>query len=392
MSIRAGYGIYQDQMTGNTINPNYNPFTITSTIAFPVSTQNPYQGQLNIFPIYRPNPSNLIFPLPMAANPFTYGMKPPTIQQWNFTVERQLPWTSLIRVAYEGQEAYHLFGSVEGNAAVYDPRLNAADNRRNVNQRRPLGQYFQGLALGEDVGTSSFNALVVSVEKRMTQGLTFLAGYRFSKCLNESEAAFFDANAYASPNPRFDRGPCSYNVPNQFRLSFAWRIPETKALGMIGRQILGGWETNGIVNLRDGLPYTISSGIDNSLSGIGKDRADIVGDPSLPSDRSKADKLLRWFNTAAFVQNALGTYGSASRDLLIGPGLATYDMSIVRAFRIPAGKHSESWALHFRAEFFNLFNRANFNNPQTSVTSSTFGRVTTAGDPRIVQFGLKFVY
>jgi hypothetical protein len=113
-SIRGGYGIYQDQMTGNTINPNYNPFTITTTIPFPASTRDPYRGQVNPFPIYRPNPSNLTFPLPMAANPFTYGMKAPIIQQWNFTMERQLPWASLVRVAYEGQEAYHLFGSVEG--------------------------------------------------------------------------------------------------------------------------------------------------------------------------------------------------------------------------------------------------------------------------------------
>jgi hypothetical protein len=391
-SIRGGYGIYQDQMTGNTINPNYNPFTITTTIPFPASTRNPYQGQVNPFPIYRPNPSNLTFPLPMAANPFTYGMKAPIIQQWNFTVERQLPWTSLLRVAYEGQEAYHLFGSTEGNAAIYDPTLSAADNRRLVNQRRPLGRYFQGLALGRNVGTTSFNGLIVSVEKRMTHGLTVLAGYRWSRCLNESEAAFFDANAYATPNPRFDRGPCTYNVPQQFRLSYAWQIPVTNALGSAGRLILGGWETNGILNLRDGLPFSVTSGIDNSLSAINKDRGDIVGDPSLSGDRPKAQVLQKFFNTQAFVANALGTFGTSSRNMLIGPGVANFDLSIVRAFRIPKGKFAETQALHFRAEFFNLFNRANFNNPNATVTSSTFGRVLSAGDPRIVQFGLKFVY
>lgn len=392
MSIRGGFGIYQDQMTGNTINPNYNPFTITTTIPFPASTQNPYLGQVNPFPINRPNPSSLTFPLPMAANPFTYGMAAPTIQQWNFTVERQFPWASLLRVAYEGQESYHLFGAVEGNAAVYDPSLSAADNRRLVNQRRPLGQYYQGLALGQNVGTSSFNALVISVEKRMTQGLTILAGYRWSKCLNESERAFFDANAYSSPNPFFDRGPCSYNVPHQFRLSYAWRIPSFKNLGFVGKHVIGNWETNGILNVRDGLPFTVSSGIDNSLSGIGMDRADIIGDPLLPDDRAKADKLQRWFNTQAFVTNALGTFGTSSRNLLMGPGLATVDFSVVKVFPLHGGPFREGQALHFRSEFFNLLNRANFNAPNSTVTASTFGRILSAGDPRIIQFGLKFVY
>jgi hypothetical protein len=371
-SIRGGFGIYQDQMTGNTINPNYNPFTVTTTIPFPASTQNPYQGQFDPFPVARPNPSNLTYALPMAANPFAYGMAAPTIQQWNFTVERQLPFAALLRVAYEGQEAYHLFGSVEGNAAIYDPKLSAADNRRVV--------------------TSSYNALVISIEKRMTHGLTVLAGYRWSKCLNEGEEAFFDANAYSSPNPKFDRGPCSYNVPQQVRLSYNWRVPSVKAWGFVGNQVIGGWETSGILNLRDGLPYSVKSGIDNALSGINADRADIVGNPSLPGDRSKAQKLQQWFNTQAFTTNALGTFGTSSRDMLIGPGVANIDFSLLKVFPIRKGPFAETQALHFRAEFFNVLNRANFNNPNATVTASTFGRVLSAADPRIIQFGLKFVY
>ncbi len=217
LSIRGGFGIYQDQMTANTINPNFSPFNVNATFAFPVSIENPYQGQYNPFPITRPNPSSLIFPLPEQANPFTLGMKAPMIQQWNFTVERQLPSAMLLRVAYEGEESYHLFGSVEGNAAIYNPALSAAANRTAVNSRRPLANY-QGLPLGENVGTSSFNALEISVEKRMTHGLTLLGGYRWSKCLNEGEEAFYDTYAYSSPNPKFDRGPCTYNVPNPIPL------------------------------------------------------------------------------------------------------------------------------------------------------------------------------
>ena len=272
------------------------------------------------------------------------------------------------------------------------PRLSAADNRRLVNQRRPLGQYYQGLALGKNVGTSSYNALVLSLEKRMTHGLTVLGGYRWSKCLNESESAFFDANAYNTPNPRLDRGPCSYNVPHQLRLSYNWRMPSLKSMGFVGSHILGGWETSGILNLRKGLPFTVRPGVDNSLSGINADRADIVGDPKLPDDRSKAQKVQQWFNTQAFVQNALGTFGTSSRNMMIGPGLANVDFSVLKFFPIRKGPLSESQGLQFRAEFFNVFNHANFNNPNATVTASTYGRILSANDPRIIQFGLKFIY
>ncbi|HUQ90754.1 MAG TPA: carboxypeptidase regulatory-like domain-containing protein [Bryobacteraceae bacterium] len=391
-SIRAGYGMYQDQATGNTINPNYNPFTIQTTINFPASTADPYRGQVNPFPIARPHPSTVTFPLPMTANPFSYGMKAPTIQQWNFTIERQLPASALIRVAYEGQSAYHLFGSVEANAAVYDPLLSVNDNRRTITQRRPLGQYYQGLALGKNIGTSSFNALVVSVEKRMAHGFSVLGGYRWSKCLNMSDSAFFDANAYASPNPRFDRGPCGYNVPHQLRFSYGWQLPGFQSLGSIAKTVIGGWQTNGILNVRDGLPFSVSSGIDNSFTGIGRDRADIIGDPNLSNDRPKAERVAQYFNTRAFQSNALGTFGTSSRNMLIGPGLATFDIAISKQFPLRFGKFAETQKLTFRAEFFNLFNRANFGNPNASLISSTFGRITSAGEPRITQLSMKFVF
>jgi hypothetical protein len=392
-SIRAGFGIFQDQMQGNTINPNYSPFNVNATIAFPVSTENPYQGQYNPFPISRPNPSNLIFPLPELANPFTLGMQGPAIQQWNFTVERQFPWSMMLRVAYEGMESYHLPGAVEGNLAVYNPSLTAAQNRTQVNARRPMGQYYQGLYLGENVGTASFQGLNISIEKRMSAGLTFLAGYRWSKCLDENESATtYSALSYSTTNPRNDRGVCGYNIPNQFRLSYSWIVPTPKRWGALASNVLGNWETNGIFTVRSGIPFNITSGVDNSLTAIGLDRADLVGNPNLPGGRSKAQELQQWFNTQAFAANALGTYGTTPRNYLEGPGFANMDFSIVRSFPIRKGPLAESQMLQFRAEFFNVFNHANFNNPTSSVSSTAFGRILGAADPRIIQLGLKFVY
>ncbi len=134
----------------------------------------------------------------------------------------------------------------------------------------------------------------------------------------------------------------------------------------------------------------MTSGVDDSLSGIGLDRADIVGNPSLPGGRSTASEVKEWFNVQAFAVNALGTFGTSSRDMLTGPGLANLDLALVRTlvFR----KSNESQKLQFRSEFFNVFNHPNFNNPNSSVTSSSVGRITSAADPRIVQLSLKLVY
>src|SRR6266852_412004 len=95
----------------------------------------------------------------------------------------------------------------------------------------------------------------------------------------------------------------------------------------------------------------------------------------LSGDRSKAQKGQQWFNTQAFVANALGTFGTSSRILMIGPGVANIDFSVVKIFPIHKGPFAETQALHFRAEFFNVLNHANFNNPNATVTASTFGRV-----------------
>jgi hypothetical protein len=128
--------------------------------------------------------------------------------------------------------------------------------------------------------------------------------------------------------------------------------------------------------------------VDNSLTGIGGDRVDIIGDPDLPSDRPKSEQILAWFNKAAFQQNALGTFGTIGRNTERGPGLATVDFSAFKSFALPFEGHQ----MEFRAEFFNLFNHANLNNPNSTFTSNVFGRITSAGEPRIIQFALRYAF
>ena len=116
---------------------------------------------------------------------------------------------------------------------------------------------------------------------------------------------------------------------------------------------------------------------------------DIVGNPSLPGGRSRGDQILKWFNTAAFTANAPGTFGTLGRNTRVGPGYANLDLSLFKAFPMP---FSERHKLEFRAEFFNSLNRVNLGNPTTSFSSSLFGRITSAGDPRILQFGLRYSF
>lgn len=391
-SLRGGFGMYQDQMTANTINPNFSPFNTNVTITDPASTDNPYQGYVDPFPLPAGlAPKSTAFQIPEAANPMTLGMKAPTIEQWNLTLEQQVFHNQLLRLAYEGVNTYHLFGSVEGNAAVYNPAETLAQNRANYNIRRPMGASYQGLALGEDVGIANYESLTVSLQKQAAHGLTYLLGYRWSKCMDESEEGFFDVDAYSAPAPHRDYAPCSFNVTGQFKGSFVWDLPHANTRSPVANQILNHWEANGILVLQDGEPFSVLSGVDNSTSGIGQDRADLIGNPALPAHRGHAQEAREFFNIGAFQENTAGTFGDTPRNYLSGPGYEDFDFSMVRVFPLPFGA-KESQTLQFRAESFNLANRVNFSNPTATVSSKADGTISTANTPRILQFALKYQF
>jgi hypothetical protein len=120
------------------------------------------------------------------------------------------------------------------------------------------------------------------MQKQAAHGLTFLAGYRWSKCMDESEGAFFDTDAYSTPNPHNDYGPCSFNVTGQFKGFFVWDLPQARTGSTIANHVLSHCQVNGILMLQDGEPFSLLSGVDNSTSGIGLDRADRIGNPALP--------------------------------------------------------------------------------------------------------------
>jgi len=193
--------------------------------------------------------------------------------------------------------------------------------------------------------------------------------------------------------------------------SYLWQIPFTKrTTGFVGK-VLGGWELNGIQQFQTGSPMTVVSGRDNSLTGLGGDRGVLTGQPI---DRpAGADPVFEWFNQAAFAVNPIGTFGTLGKGILRGPHMLAWDMGLFKTVKI-----GEKVNVQFRSEFFNIFNHPNFCNPSTTVTSASFGQITStlanapgtygsstvfaglnassgdplSGGPRIIQLALKLLF
>jgi hypothetical protein len=168
-----------------------------------------------------------------------------------------------------------------------------------------------------------------------------------------------------------------------------WDIPAGKqAQSGLMRALFGGWQVNGIYTMHSGYPFTVTSGLDNSFSGIGGDTGDLIGNPLLPSGRSRAEKLAEWFNTSAFQVNAIGTFGNTGINSFRGPAYWNLDTGAIKHFRLHEHLNGE-----FRSLFYNIFNHPNFANPNGVVTSPTFGQITgTSADPRVIEFATRISF
>jgi len=405
-SIRAGVGIYHDQPYGITYN-NFGsnaPFVTSVSISdTTVNLWDPYKAAPfnGVYPqLLIPPPSSTVFPLPLATiMAFDPNTKPPATAQWNLTVEHQLPHGYLLRAAYEASGTWHMFDSRDINWPVYIPGTDSGgrplSSLSNITQRRPLYPNYQTITFNEAQNTASLNSLVLSVEKRMTGSLSLLGGFRWAKCLDQNSLGTSSSNSFSDPyNRNYDRGLCNSDIPWQFKMATVYRVPTIQSWGFAGRHILGGWTMSGILVWRDGSPFGVSSGVDTKLVGSAS-RANLVGDPSLPEDRSLEQKLKQWFNTdpSVWATPATGTFGTTPKSFLRGPGFFNFDYSLVKSFPIPYGPLREAQRIDFRAEFFNIFNHPNFSTPNTTMTSPQFGQIlTTVGDPRIIQFALKYIF
>ncbi|MGI8958327.1 MAG: carboxypeptidase regulatory-like domain-containing protein [Bryobacteraceae bacterium] len=384
-SIRSGYGIFYDSAPMSALTnvfQNVAPYGTQLILTPPPGNfDNPYAGK-NPFPLPFPPPRNIKFPPGLSAATFAPNFRTPYIQAWNFIVERQIHGSWVLRAAYAGSKGTALLEGWNENSAVYIP---GKSTLLNDVSREPYAPAFQGIEAVGSNGNSSYNSLQVTLEKRFSQGFTILANYTWAKSIDYGSGAGTDWPQFSdSNNFAHDRGLSDFNVAHRFVTSAVWDLPYLNHQSGIVRAILGSWNVSGILTAQSGQPFSIYSGVDNSLSGNGLDRADQVGNPARPAG---VNPINEWFNTQAFVPNAIGTYGNTGRNILIGPGLVDIDVSLAKSIPL-----TETIKVQFRAEAFNALNHPNFGLPSGTLTSGTYGRITSALDPRILQFSLKLIF
>jgi hypothetical protein len=214
-----------------------------------------------------------------------------------------------------------------------------------------------------------------------------LSAYTLGKLLDYYSAQNLGQTPQDPYNDRADRSRSDEDRRHVLVSSFVYEIPVLKSQkGILGRA-LGGWEVSGVVHLTSGLPVWVRSDRDNSLTGVGFDRPDLVGNP-VRSHADRNDMVNQFFNTAAFAPNQPGRYGNTGRNIFSGPAQSTTDLSLAKNFLVS----DKLGRVQFRTEFFNALNQVNFSPPEARRANQNFGRLQSAGSPRILQFALKYLF
>jgi hypothetical protein len=393
-SIRAGAGTYFIPLTrGITFNrfTLIQPFVVDLTVKAPNAANiwagAPYNG---VDPFPRPMAGNLagLKQLPFldyaGESALALPFKSETAEEWSFSIQQQLWRNAILEADYSGSSGSHLTTSVDSNPAIYGSGATLANT-----QSRLLDPLIGPINTIGDILGSNYNSLQISFLQRFSHGVSVQSYYTYSKALGSTGSEGEGSNGPRDPfDYGLDYGPLYFDLKDNWVTSMLYQPPPflTSSSPFV-RTLANGWGLTGIITVQSGPPLDLQSGVDNSLSDIGSDTPDQVGSWQISGGRSKAQQIAEWFNPAAFVPNAIGTFGNVGRDSLRSPGFWNWDMAALRSFT-----PREGWRIEFRASFYNIFNHANLGAPGNTQNSPSFGEILSTSTPRNIEFSLRLSF
>jgi hypothetical protein len=413
--LRGGYGVYQSRATGQPFLQlaAAPPFALLRQLqGVPnagASFASPFGADLNFptFPAYSPTTQ-------LASSFVDQSYRPPVTQQFGANLQRELARDLMLEIGYTGSRGTHQILNRSLNQALIASPSNpirgvTTNTVANIPQRVPIqGFTAPGLNDIDSSASSWYHGLEVSLTRRLSHGLQFLAAYTFAKAYSTSgrstNAGGTSGITGDQNNKLANYGLSDFDRVHRMVVSFLYQLPSPRGNTLLQRA-LGGWMASGVMTIQSGLPLTLTGTNGSNIAGISSDRAQMALGCSysdLATSGSVDSKLGSYLNRACIYRNAAGTaiwpaigsdgvataFGNSGVGIVFGPDQRNFDLSAIKRTRLP--HLGEAGNLEFRAEFFNAFNTAQFSSPGNNVSSSTFGVISsTAVNPRIVQLALK---
>ena len=405
-SIRAAYGLFYDQFQNGAGTTSQIAISSTPWAQFVqfsgagLNFQNPFLG--------RPAATPDTFVKPTTVFALDPGIRPPRVHNWNASVQRSFLNRYVVELRYVGARGTHLPRNVEANPAVHGPGATA----QNADRRRIYGNCpadggacaLSTVAMLRSVARSRYDAAQVSVSRRFGGALGFNASYWYSRSYDHLSAMNL-SGAAARPlagendlaqNP-FDLeaewGPSLFDARHRLVASASWMLPASSAAPAAVRALINGWQLSASASYHSGTPFTVSDSANVALqansppiSGFPASRPNLVGDPN-----AGPHTVDEWLSRSAFqrlsVQTQAGQFGNAGRNIARGPSYTNVDLALVREVALV-----RQTRLQIRAEVFNVANHVNLGLPVADLNSPSFGRILSAGPPRLMQFALKLLF